>query len=68
MVGVILLKEAADHGLTVHSEDDRLIVRGPKQAASVAFRLLEHKADVLAALQLTTTHCNLPTIASLRDR
>lgn len=67
MEGVILLKEAADHGLTVNREDDRLIVRGPKRAASVALRLLEHKVDVLAALQPTTLHSDFPTNTTLRD-
>lgn len=50
MVGVMLLAEATAAGLTVHVAGDRLIVRGPKRSAGVARRLLDCKAEVVAAL------------------
>jgi hypothetical protein len=48
--GCDLLAEARAAGLTVRSEGDRIIVRGPRQAEALMRRVLDRKADVLAAL------------------
>jgi hypothetical protein len=45
-----LLRRAQEAGLAVQAEGDRLIIRGPKRAESVARLLIDHKRDVLAAL------------------
>ena len=50
MDGLTLLQDAAAAGLTVLADGDRLVVRGPRSAEPVARRLLENKADVMAAL------------------
>ena len=49
MVGMNLLAEAP--GLAVAADGDRLCIRGPKSAGEIARRLLDHKAEVMAALQ-----------------
>lgn len=49
---ITLLREAKAAGLTVSTEGDRLVVRGPKIAHETACRLLAHKPDVMAALRL----------------
>jgi hypothetical protein len=48
--GLNLLLEAGAAGLTVMADGDRLVIRGPKSADTVARRLLARKAVVLAAL------------------
>jgi hypothetical protein len=53
MDGLMLLVEAQSAGLEVLADRERLIVRGPKEAAAAAARLLAHKAEVLAALTST---------------
>ena len=50
MVGLKLLLEARVAGLKVRAEEDRLVVRGPRSAEKLAHRLLEHKAEVVAAV------------------
>src|SRR5262245_5563591 len=50
MDGLMLLHRARDAGLAVAAEDDRLVIRGPRRAESVARLLLEHKRQVMAAL------------------
>jgi hypothetical protein len=45
-----LLKRAADAGLQVTTEGDRLVVRGPKAAESLAQELIRNKPAVMAAL------------------
>jgi hypothetical protein len=51
---LILLDQAREAGLAIASDGDKLIVRGPKQAASVARLLGEHKRQVLTALDEAT--------------
>jgi hypothetical protein len=51
MVGLNLIREAGVAGLTVWAEGDRLRIRGPKAADVIARRLVEHKAEVMAALR-----------------
>lgn len=47
-----LLTNAYAAGLTVHVDDgDRLLVRGPRSAASVVEQIRQHKADMLAVLK-----------------
>lgn len=55
MVGLTLLHEARRAGLRVRTEGGRLIVRGPRSQEALARRLLEHKAEVLAALEAEQT-------------
>ena len=50
MDGMTLLAEAQEAGLTVLADGDRLVVRGPKSAEKLARRLLQNKAQVMAAL------------------
>ena len=50
MDGLTLLSDATAAGLTVRANAGRLVIRGPRAAEAVARRLLEHKAEVLAAL------------------
>ena len=51
MDGINLLAEARNAGLLVHSDGERLIVRGLKQYAALVARLLSSKAGILAALE-----------------
>jgi hypothetical protein len=46
-----LIEEARSAGLKLRVEGDRLIVRGPKSAPSLALALLDRKSDVLPLLQ-----------------
>jgi hypothetical protein len=50
MDGMTLLSEGWAAGLTVTTDGDRLVIRGPKSADAVARRLLAHKTVILAAL------------------
>ena len=50
MDGLNLLVEAQAAGLTVVVDDGQLRIRGPSSAGQLVQRLIEHKADVLAAL------------------
>jgi hypothetical protein len=50
MDGLMLLSRARDAGLAVAAEGDKLVIRGPKRAEPVAWLLLEHKLEVMAAL------------------
>ena len=50
MDALTLLDEAHAAGLSVRSEGERLMVRGPKQAEPIALRLLDAKPDVMAVL------------------
>jgi len=52
MDGVGLLCDAKAAGLTVRAEGDRLKIQGPQEAEPLALRLLEHKRDVMKALQM----------------
>jgi hypothetical protein len=45
-----LLKRAAEAGLAVTAEGDRLVVRGPRAAESLAHELIRNKPEVMAAL------------------
>lgn len=50
MDGMSLLREARAAGLLVMVHGDQLVVRGPRRAEAVAQRLLDHKAEIVAAL------------------
>lgn len=50
MDGLTLLNRAREAGLAVAAEGDKLVIRGPRRAESVARLLIEHKPEVLAAL------------------
>ena len=59
MVGVkILLEQARKFGLKLRSESERLIIRGPRTADTLARKLLARKAEVLAVLTSTTLQTN----------
>ena len=49
-----LLHRAAEVGLTVTVDRDRLIVRGPKSCEALANELLAHKTELLAVLRERT--------------
>jgi hypothetical protein len=51
-----LLDRARQAGLTVRTEGDKLVVQGPKGAAAIAEELLDHKVQVLAALDKRPLH------------
>jgi hypothetical protein len=63
---LMLLKEARVAGLVVLADGDRLVVRGPRSAAAMAQRLLEHKAEVLRALA-TPAAGTIPAVAASVD-
>ena len=50
MGGLELLAEARAAGLSVQAKGDRLIIEGPEEAETIAEKLLENKALILAAL------------------
>jgi hypothetical protein len=61
MDGLTLLTDATAAGLTIHVDGDRLVIRGPRAADTLARRLLEHKLEVVAALgRLALTSTELP--------
>jgi hypothetical protein len=45
-----LLRKAREAGLTVSTEGNSLVIRGPRRAEPVVLQLAEKKAEVLAAL------------------
>jgi hypothetical protein len=45
-----LWTQAAEAGLRVTADGDRLIVRGPRKAEPIAKALLEYKAEIMALL------------------
>ena len=51
MDGITLLEEARAVGLVVNVVGNKLVIRGPRSAGSVAERLLAHKPAVIQALQ-----------------
>lgn len=51
MVGLKLLAQAKASGLSVRSERDRLVVRGPRSVRALAEALLADKEAVLAVLR-----------------
>ncbi len=52
MVGVAaLLDEAKSAGLDLRTDGGRLIVRGPKEAGSVAKRVLAHKTEIMSVFR-----------------
>ena len=50
MDGLTMLSEARAAGLIVMADGDRLVIRGPRSADTIARRLLANKAVVMAAL------------------
>ena len=63
---VSLLDEARAAGLTLRADGDKLIIRGPRSAEPVARRLIDRKAEVLAAL--TDSHEPQPLAPRLPGR
>jgi|SRR5258707_8328138 hypothetical protein len=53
MDGMTLLGEARAAGLDVQARGNRLVIRGPRRAESIARRLLAQKTLVLEALAIT---------------
>jgi hypothetical protein len=51
MDGLTILREARAAGLEIKVDGDRLVVRGPKSAASLAERLLEMKPEIIPLLE-----------------
>jgi len=75
MVGIALLQEARAAGLDVQAKGDRLVLRGPRSAESIATYMLEHKREVLALLAQqqhaewnTALHKRLDALRTERDR
>jgi hypothetical protein len=54
MDGLTLLQEAQGAGLTVLTDGDRLVIRGPQVAAPVVRRLLANKLLVIRAMAVRT--------------
>jgi hypothetical protein len=54
MDGMTLLRRAHEAGLNVAAEGDKLVIRGPRRAESVARLLIEYKPEVMAALTPST--------------
>ena len=52
MAGIDFLKEARSVGLSVERHGQNLRIRGPRQYEVLAKRLLDHKSEVLAALEM----------------
>jgi hypothetical protein len=55
MDGLALIREAEAAGLNVRVDGDKLVIRGPRLAESIARRLIAHKPKVLAALRRPRT-------------
>ncbi len=55
MDGLALLRTAAAAGLTVRLDGDRLVIRGPRSADTIARQLIAEKPAVVAAIQATAT-------------
>jgi len=51
MGSLSILEEARSVGLTVRVDAGRLVIRGPRSADTMARRLLDAKADVMAVLE-----------------
>jgi len=75
MVGIALLEEARAVGLDVQAKGDRLVLRGPRSAESLATYMLEHKREVLALLAQqqhakwnTALHKRLDALRTEHDR
>jgi hypothetical protein len=62
MDGMTLLRRAHEAGLNVATEGDKLVIRGPRRAESVARLLIEHKPKVMAALTPSTTQRALEAV------
>lgn len=54
MDGITLLRRAREAGLRIAADGGRLVIRGPKKAEPVALLLIEHKREVLTALDKAT--------------
>jgi hypothetical protein len=65
MVGLRLIREAANAGLVLVPDGKRLHIRGPRSADGIARRLLAHKPEVLAALQAGPQLESYPTESAL---
>src|SRR5271170_6073935 len=52
MDGLTLLRDARAAGLSVRTEGERLVIRGPRRAEPVVHVLIAHKPDIMAALAL----------------
>jgi hypothetical protein len=62
MDAVTLLAQARAAGLTLRAANGRLVIRGPRNAADLAHRLLEAKPAILqlVARGCTCPHCHRP--------
>jgi hypothetical protein len=65
MDGLTLLEQGRAAGLTIESDGDRLIIRGPRRATDLAREILEHKAELVALLGPPTPP-DWPTLAAQR--
>lgn len=63
MDGLTLLNEARAVGLIVTVQGGKLVIRGPREADAVAKRLLAHKSEVVAALEMSSLPDPPPGIA-----
>lgn len=54
-----LLEKAQEAGLTVTSDDEQLVVRGPKSAEQLARQLLERKSEVMLLLRARARFPNI---------
>ena len=68
MVSLDLISEARDAGLTITVDGDLLVIRGPKSAASLARRLIDSKAEVLALLHNSRPHVRPPPLRDVLHR
>ena len=64
MDGIALLRDACGAGLSVRAEGDKLVIRGPRSAESLAKQLLEHKAEILTHLRQWTESPSPPDYAA----
>jgi hypothetical protein len=53
-MGLTLIQEAREAGLSLRPEGDNLIIRGPKAAEPLVRRLIENKPAVMDALTMPT--------------
>jgi hypothetical protein len=68
MDALALLRRAVEAGLRVEPAGDKLMVRGPKNAAPMVKLLAEHKAEILAALANTANGAELPATTPWFER
>ena len=67
MDGLTLLAEARLAGLTVRAEEERLLIRGPREQEHLAKRLLSHKAELLGAMTRASFAARSNVISAYRQ-